>query len=432
MTRSSSAFPATKGPAFPRRAISARSTFAPARRSGGFTRYRVPGSLETRRGPAIPGRTAAVPTPGAGSASTSIAAWSSPGLGSAAFDFYGGDRHGANLFANCTIALDAKTGKRIWHFPDTASRLVGPRSAGLSEPGDGHPQRQVDRRRRPGDEDRLCLPVRSRDGQAAVRRRGESQCRPPTSPASWHLRRSQFRSSRRRSRPSFSMRRTSPTSANPIASRCSTNCARSAADRPSTRPAGKERSSFPGFHGGANWSGASFDPTTGLLYVNSNNVPNIVTLVESKSRGKARYGTYDTTGYKKFLDHEGYSAIKPPWGVLNAINLNTGEFAWRVPLGEHVELTARGIPRTGTETFGGSIVTCRRPGVHRRHEGRADPRLRQGDGQASLGTPSAGRRLCDPIDLSGQRPPVRRHRGRRRRQAGNQGGRCVRGVQSAT
>ena len=115
---------------------------------------------------------------------------------------------------------------------------------------------------------------------------------------------------------------------------------------------------IPGFHGGANWSGASFDPTTGLLYVNSNNVPNIIKLVESKEKGTSRYGSYDHTGYDRFLDHEGYPAIKPPWGVLNAINLNTGEFAWRVPLGEYVELTARGIPRTGTETFGGSIVTA--------------------------------------------------------------------------
>ena len=114
----------------------------------------------------------------------------------------------------------------------------------------------------------------------------------------------------------------------------------------------------PGYHGGANWSGASFDPTTGSLYVNSNNVPNIVTLVETKAGDKARYGPYRITGYQKFLDHEGYPAIKPPWGVLTAINLNTGEFAWQVPLGEHVELTARGIPRTGTETFGGSIVTA--------------------------------------------------------------------------
>ena len=115
---------------------------------------------------------------------------------------------------------------------------------------------------------------------------------------------------------------------------------------------------IPGFHGGANWSGASFDPTTGWLYLNSNNVPNILTLVDSKASDRQRYGPYVIKGYKQFLDHEGYPAIKPPWGVLSAINLNTGEFAWQVPLGEHVELTARGIPRTGTETFGGSIVTA--------------------------------------------------------------------------
>jgi quinoprotein glucose dehydrogenase len=115
---------------------------------------------------------------------------------------------------------------------------------------------------------------------------------------------------------------------------------------------------IPGFHGGATWSGASFDPTSGLLYVNSNNVPNIITLTDSKANGAARYGSFGITGYHQFLDNEGYPAIKPPWGVLSAINLNTGEFAWQVPLGEHVELTSRGIPRTGTEMFGGSIVTA--------------------------------------------------------------------------
>ena len=115
---------------------------------------------------------------------------------------------------------------------------------------------------------------------------------------------------------------------------------------------------IPGFHGGANWSGACFDPTTGLLYLNSNNVPNILTLVESKPGDRARYGPFIIKGYVQFLDHEGYPAIKPPWGVLSAINLSSGQLAWQVPLGEHVELTARGIPRTGTETFGGSIVTA--------------------------------------------------------------------------
>jgi quinoprotein glucose dehydrogenase len=117
---------------------------------------------------------------------------------------------------------------------------------------------------------------------------------------------------------------------------------------------------IPGFHGGANWSGASFDPTTGLLYVNSNNVPNLLTLTElEKGKNNQRqYGSYNHAGYVQFRDHEGYPAIKPPWGVLNAINLNTGEFAWRVPLGEYPELKARGVPQTGTENFGGTIVTA--------------------------------------------------------------------------
>ena len=97
---------------------------------------------------------------------------------------------------------------------------------------------------------------------------------------------------------------------------------------------------IPGFHGGANWSGASFDPTTGWLYVNSNNVPNIITLVGPQESDVSKYGPFGHAGYVRFHDHEGYPAIKPPWGVLTAINLNTGEFAWQVPLGEHVELTA--------------------------------------------------------------------------------------------
>ncbi|HEU5116705.1 MAG TPA: PQQ-binding-like beta-propeller repeat protein, partial [Isosphaeraceae bacterium] len=94
------------------------------------------------------------------------------------------------------------------------------------------------------------------------------------------------------------------------------------------------------------------------LYVNSNNVPNIITLADSKPADLERLGPFGHKGYIKFLDQEGYPAIKPPWGVLSAINLNSGEIAWQVPLGEHAELTARGIPRTGTETFGGSIVTA--------------------------------------------------------------------------
>lgn len=72
---------------------------------------------------------------------------------------------------------------------------------------------------------------------------------------------------------------------------------------------------------------------------------------------KIKY-SYAHSGYGQFLDLEGYPAVKPPWGTLNAINLNTGELIWKAPLGEYPELTKRGIPPTGTQNFGGTIVTA--------------------------------------------------------------------------
>ena len=67
---------------------------------------------------------------------------------------------------------------------------------------------------------------------------------------------------------------------------------------------------------------------------------------------------YTSTGYNRFVDADGYPAVKPPWGTLNAIDLNKGEILWKVPLGEYSELTARGIPITGTENYGGPVVTA--------------------------------------------------------------------------
>jgi len=279
------------------------------------------------------------------------------GLGSAAFDFYGGDRLGANLFANCTIALDARTGKRIWHFQtlhhdlwdhdlpvypnlvavtrhgkavDAVAQVTKTGYVFLFERETGRPLFDVEEKR---------VPASDVTGEQAS----------PTQPIPVKP-------------PPLSVQFLDETNITDIGESNRSSVLeqlRKIRGGPAFNPPSRQGTVvIPGFHGGANWSGASFDPTTGLLYVNSNNVANIVTLVESKSKSKARYGTYDTTGYKRFLDHEGYPATKPPWGVLSAINLNTGELAWRVPLGEHVELTSRGIPRTGTETFGGSIVTA--------------------------------------------------------------------------
>ena len=67
---------------------------------------------------------------------------------------------------------------------------------------------------------------------------------------------------------------------------------------------------------------------------------------------------YSYAGYPRFHDQEGYPANKPPWGTLNCLDLNTGKLLWKVPLGEFPELTARGVPKTGTENYGGAIVTA--------------------------------------------------------------------------
>ncbi len=191
---------------------------------------------------------------------------------------------------------------------------------------------------------------------------------------------------------------------------------------------------FFGVHGGAEWTGAAFDPQSSLLFVSSNEVPWIITVSRAKAvgpgqtayaqlcsacHGNAREGAgapalpvetmaargieklntiirdgqgamppfrmtekqrsaivayllgkersagqnvgtgqYVYNGYPKLLDHEGYPGSKPPWGTLNAIDLSTGRIRWRVPLGEYDELTRVGVPPTGTENFGGAIVTA--------------------------------------------------------------------------
>ena len=67
---------------------------------------------------------------------------------------------------------------------------------------------------------------------------------------------------------------------------------------------------------------------------------------------------YTSDGYNKFLDPDGYPAVEPPWGTLNAINLDTGEIAWKIPFGEYPELVAKGIRDTGSENYGGPVVTA--------------------------------------------------------------------------
>jgi cytochrome c5 len=86
--------------------------------------------------------------------------------------------------------------------------------------------------------------------------------------------------------------------------------------------------------------------------------------VSSKTEAVSFYGRpddepkYRFTGYRKFLDPDGYPAVVPPWGTLNAIDLNTGRYLWKIPLGEYPELAAKGMADTGSENYGGPIVTA--------------------------------------------------------------------------
>jgi hypothetical protein len=112
---------------------------------------------------------------------------------------------------------------------------------------------------------------------------------------------------------------------------------------------------FPGTNGGANWGGGSFDPATSTLYVNSMDVGAFMRLLPRPSDAGL---PFRNQGFGRFWDSNGYPCQQPPWGTLTAIDLSRGEFRWQVRLGEFDELTARGVPKTGTPNLGGSIVTA--------------------------------------------------------------------------
>ena len=272
--------------------------------------------------------------------------------GSAAADFYGANRVGDNLFANSLIALNAETGERLWHFqvvrhdlwdrdlPSPPS-LVTLRQNGRTidavvqttkhgfvfvfDRTSGKPVFPIEYRKFPASDvpgeiaaDTQPVPLKPKPFARQLLTEDLLTTRTPEAHA-WAI--EEFR--KFRSAGQFV----------PLA-------------------AGKDTVMFPGFDGGAEWGGSAFDPETGLLYVNANDLAWTGALARSDAGG------YRFTGYRRFLDPEGYPAVSPPWGTLSAINLNTGEYAWQIPLGEYPELVEKGIANTGTENYGGPTVTA--------------------------------------------------------------------------
>jgi quinoprotein glucose dehydrogenase len=266
--------------------------------------------------------------------------------GSATPDFYGGARIGANLFANTLLALDAATGKRLWHFqavhhdiwdrdlpaaPNLARANGSDVVVQITKTGDvfvfnretGAPLFPIEER---------PVPPSDLAGEQAWPTQPS-----PTKPAPF-------------ARQAMSERDVDALSS---AARTRFGTLRSTS---LWEPPSREGSVvLPGFDGGGEWGGAAVDPD-GTLYVNASDVPWIARMREA-AHGPTR-SPYELTGYERWRDSSGYPAIAPPWGTMSAIDLNTGEYRWRIPLGEHPALSARGEPVTGTEQYGGPIVTA--------------------------------------------------------------------------
>jgi quinoprotein glucose dehydrogenase len=270
--------------------------------------------------------------------------------------FYGGDRPGSNLYSVSVVALDAATGQYKWHFQTThhdlwdsdlaaAPALIDvvrngrriPAVAQVTKMGGmlfildrltGKPINAVEER-----------PVPTSD----VPGEETAHTQPfPTKPAPWAR---------------LGMTKAEITTVTPESNKFCTEWW----DREQMHSFGPYTPhgatgttvAFSGTVGGGNWGGVAFNPQLGYIFVNTSNLATLGKMVPSNN---GRYG--NSLAYTRFWDNNKYPCQQPPWGELVAVNANTGNIAWKIPLGIYEELIAKGIPPTGTPNLGGPIATA--------------------------------------------------------------------------
>ncbi len=288
---------------------------------------------------------------------------------SAKYNFYGVDRAGANLFADCLLALDARTGKRIWHFQmvhhdiwdyddATAPKLLTVKHDGktvdivaqVSKQGflwvfnrvTGEPLWPIEERK---------VPKSDMEGEQTW------PTQPfPTKPPPF-------------ARQSFTVDDLSPYLSSADRAKFRDDILSARNEGLFTPPGKRNTIQMPGNNGGANWGGTAVDPTKGTLFVVSKDLPAMLKLEpEAGTKKEAPKEADDVrffSGFGFMLDSKGLSPIKPPWTSLTAYDLNDGTIKWKIPLGEVPELAAKGIKDTGTHypkvgpvvTAGGLIFT---------------------------------------------------------------------------
>jgi len=263
-------------------------------------------------------------------------------LGSPAFDFYGGDRVGDNLFGNAIVALDAATGKRLWHYQTLHHDIWDldlPANPNLIRWKGRDALAQITKQgfifvldRQTG---KPLLPVEERPFPASeVPGEVASKTQPvPLKP------------------PPFSAQKFEPTDISPEANAEIVKMISDMKNGGLYVPPSKQGTVvLPGTLGGGLWGGAAADPN-GNLFINSQTLASVHQLTDAPANAPYPYAL---KGYTKIRDAAGNSGAKPPWGLLTAVDLNKGEFNWQKVFGKNAA-TTRDV---GTENMGGPSVTA--------------------------------------------------------------------------